>query len=90
MCWRKCYTVYRSTSTRVNGGATLVGVASLARESDDMVAAKCKCSICGFSQYSVVLGHGLHHGFVGQRVYGVYARALANIKARCVVIIHEH
>jgi len=40
--WRKCYTVYRSASTRVNGGVTSAcvtstGVASPARELNDMV-----------------------------------------------------
>jgi len=64
--WRKCFTVYRYASMRVNGGATSAnitstGVASLARESNGTVAAKCGCSICGFSQGSVVLHHGLRH-----------------------------
>jgi len=67
-----------------------VGVVSPARESNDTVAAKCRCSICDFSQCSVVLCHRLQHGSVEQRVYGVYARALANIDAKCVVIIHGH
>ena len=53
--WRKCYAIYRSASTRVNGGAmstcvTSTGVASPVRESDDTVTVKCKCSICDFSQ----------------------------------------
>jgi len=48
--WRKCSTIYISVSTRVNGGATPEGVASLAKELDDMVAVKCGRSICGFSQ----------------------------------------
>jgi len=67
-----------------------VGVASSARDSDDTVATKYKCSICCFSQCFVVLCHGLQHGSAGQRVYRVYARALTNIDARCVVIIHRH
>jgi len=61
--WSKCSAVYRYASTRVNRGATQIGVASPARESDDMVVAKCGRSICGFSQCSVVLHCGLRHGF---------------------------
>ena len=36
----------------------------------------------------MVLHHGLQHDSAEQRVYGVYARVLANIDVRCVVIIH--
>jgi len=51
---------------RVNGGVTSpgvmsTGVASPTRESNGTVAAKCRCSICSFSQGSVVLHHGLRH-----------------------------
>jgi len=66
--WRKCYAVYRSDSTRVNGGAMSTGVtstcvASLVRESNGTVVAKCRCSICDFLQGSMVLHRGLRHGF---------------------------
>jgi len=64
----------RSASTRVNGSATLVGVASLVRESNDKVATKCRCSICGFLQYSVVLHRGLRH----------------SSDKGCIVFMHEH
>jgi len=60
--WRKCSLVYRSTLTRVNGGVTSTGVASRARESNGTMAAKCRCSTCGFSQCSVVLRRGLWLG----------------------------
>jgi len=73
--WRKCSTVYRSASTRVNEGvmpASImpIGVASPARESDDMVAAKFRCSIYVFWQCYVVLRHGFNKG--------------------CIVFMHEH
>jgi len=60
--WRKCSTVYKFASIRINEGATLVGVASPARESNDTTTTKCGCLIYGFSQCSVVLHRGLQHG----------------------------
>ena len=66
--------VYRFASTRVNGGATLVGVASPAKESNDKVDAKCRCSICGFLQCSMVLYRGLRH----------------SSDKGCMVFMHEH
>jgi len=52
--WRKCSTIYRSIPTRANGGVmsasvTSMGIASLARDLNGTVVAKCRCSICGFS-----------------------------------------
>jgi len=46
---------------KVNGGATPIGVASSAWESNDTVATKCGRLNCGFSQCYMVLRHGLRH-----------------------------
>ena len=85
--WRKCSAVYIYASTRVNGGATPTGVASPARESNDMVDTKCG-QLCAFRNvlwFCVVVAEWFQ-----RRVYGVYVQALTNIYARCVVIIHMH
>jgi len=52
---------------KVNSGSTSAGVMSTSvvspkRELNGTVVAKYKCSICGFSQGSVVLHRGLRHG----------------------------
>jgi len=84
--WRKCSAIYRSTSIRVNGGATLTGVASVSSEGGGCEVQMFNlwpfAMFCGFASWVVT--------WFRRRVYGVYTRVLTNIYVRCVVIIHRH
>jgi len=79
----------------VNSGAmsisvTSTGVASLARESNGTVVVKCRRSICGILQGSVVLRRGMWHGSnEGYMVFmrSDYTRALVRIDARYMKIL---
>jgi len=92
--------VYKYASTRVNGGATSTVVASSTKESNDTVAAKCRCSICGFRNvlWFCVVGCDMvpakgvwclcaSIGNMYARVCGDYTQTLVRIDVGCMEIL---